>query len=292
MTPKRTTGAVATLLFIGGAGFGQAQPRPQGGERPQGHAEPQHAQPQAQMQRAQQPQRGPEMQRPQQPQRGPEMQRPQQPQRGPEMQRPQQPQRGPEMQRPQQPQRGPEPGRAPQMRPEPAGRPQGPSFQRREPSPQAREGGRPGGPSARSYPVQQRPQPQARAWQQQNGWREHGGWQGHPNWQQHRATNWQADHRTWGQRGGYGGYYIPQDRFQRRFGIDHGFRIGQRPVMYMGYPRFRYGGFSFMMVDPYPEYWSEDWYQSDDVYVDYTDDGYYLFNRRYPDAPIAITVVL
>jgi hypothetical protein len=28
----------------------------------------------------------------------------------------------------------------------------------------------------------------------------------------------------------------------------------------MGYPRFQYGGFSFMLVDPWLEYWAEDWY--------------------------------
>jgi len=58
-----------------------------------------------------------------------------------------------------------------------------------------------------------------------------------------------------------------------------------------GYPRFQYGGYTFMMVDPWPEYWSDDWYANDDVYIGYND-GYYLYNRRYPDDAIAITVVL
>jgi len=61
--------------------------------------------------------------------------------------------------------------------------------------------------------------------------------------------------------------------------------------MYMGYPRFYYRGYSFLMVDPWPEYWQENWYDSDDFYIDY-DDGYYLYNRRYPQAGIAITLVL
>lgn len=46
-----------------------------------------------------------------------------------------------------------------------------------------------------------------------------------------------------------------------------------------------------MMVDPWPEYWSNNWYSSDDLYVDY-DDGYYLYNCRYPGTRIAIAVVL
>ncbi len=62
----------------------------------------------------------------------------------------------------------------------------------------------------------------------------------------------------------------------------------------MGYPRFQYGGFSFMLVDPWPASWSEDWYATDDVYVDYDDynDGYYLYNRRHPGFGLALTVVM
>ena len=41
-----------------------------------------------------------------------------------------------------------------------------------------------------------------------------------------------------------------------------------------------------------PEYWSNDWYDSDDVYVDYNDDGYYLYNRRYPGDRISISFYL
>ena len=110
-------------------------------------------------------------------------------------------------------------------------------------------------------------------------------------WQQHRASNWQSDHRTWRQRGGYDGYLIPDDRFRGYFGRDHGFRIGVLPFMIVGgYPRFQYGGYWFSSVDPWPEYWADDWYDTDEVYVDYVDNGYYLFNRRYPGSGIAISV--
>ncbi|MGD0500519.1 MAG: hypothetical protein ABSC23_19025 [Bryobacteraceae bacterium] len=64
-----------------------------------------------------------------------------------------------------------------------------------------------------------------------------------------------------------------------------------RPVMYMGYPRFSYGGFSFMLVDPWPESWADNWYATDDVYIDY-DNGYYLYNRRHPGVGLAVTVAL
>ena len=52
-----------------------------------------------------------------------------------------------------------------------------------------------------------------------------------------------------------------------------------------GYPRFQYGVYWFIIMDPYPEYWTPNWYQTDDVYVGYYDDGYYLYNRRYPNRP-------
>ncbi|MGB8477067.1 MAG: hypothetical protein WCE61_23555 [Candidatus Acidiferrum sp.] len=110
-------------------------------------------------------------------------------------------------------------------------------------------------------------------------------------WQQHRASNWQSEHRDWQQRGGYNGYRIPDNRYRSNFGMNHFFRISRYPMeIYGGYPRFQYGGFWFGFMDPWPEYWGADWYDNDDVYIDYTDDGYYLYNRRYPRDRIAITV--
>jgi hypothetical protein len=110
-------------------------------------------------------------------------------------------------------------------------------------------------------------------------------------WQQDRAHNWRSEHRTWQQRGGYDGYRIPDDRFRGYFGREHGFRVYSLPVVVVGgYPRFQYGGYWFSLVDPWPEYWSDDWYDNDDVYVDYSDEGYYLYNRRHPGDRIAISV--
>ena len=110
-------------------------------------------------------------------------------------------------------------------------------------------------------------------------------------WQQHRARSWEAEHRTWQQRGGYNGYRIPEARYRGYFGPRHWFRIYRYPVeMYGGYPRFQYRGFWFGLVDPWPEYWADDWYQNDDVYIVYLEDGYYLYNRRHPRDRIAITV--
>jgi hypothetical protein len=110
-------------------------------------------------------------------------------------------------------------------------------------------------------------------------------------WQQHRSGNWQSDHRTWQQRGGYNGYRIPEDRFRGYFGQGHGFRIAGLPFLVVGgYPRFQYDGYWFSMVDPYPGNWAANWYDTDDVYVGYVNNGYYLYNRRYPGVGLAISV--
>jgi hypothetical protein len=89
-------------------------------------------------------------------------------------------------------------------------------------------------------------------------------------WQEHRAHDWKSEHRDWQQRGGHNGYRIPEDRYRGYFGPSHAFRIYSYPVVVVGgYPRFQYGGFWLSVVDPWPEYWSDDWYDNDDVYIEY-----------------------
>jgi len=110
-------------------------------------------------------------------------------------------------------------------------------------------------------------------------------------WQGHRSQNWQSDHRTWQQRGGYNGYRIPENHYNGYFGPSHAFVIFSQPYTVVGgFPRFQYGGYWFSLVDPWPESWSNNWYETDDVYVAYVDNGYYMYNRRYPTVGIAITV--
>jgi hypothetical protein len=139
------------------------------------------------------------------------------------------------------------------------------------------------------YPRSLRTEQQARAWQQQRTWAGRGGWQGQSTWDQQRARRWQVEHRTWSQRGGYGGFVVPAERFHVLFGSQHWFRIYTRPVIVDGYPRFWYGGYWWMIVDPWPEFWSDNWYDTDDVYIDYSD-GYYLYDRRHPGVGLAVTV--
>jgi hypothetical protein len=80
---------------------------------------------------------------------------------------------------------------------------------------------------------------------------------------------------------------IPDARFRSNFGRGHEFRIGS-PRMVDGYSRFQYGGYWFGFVQP----WPNNWYYTDDVYIDYIDGGYYLCNPSYPGDQIAVSVVL
>jgi hypothetical protein len=112
------------------------------------------------------------------------------------------------------------------------------------------------------------------------------------DWQKRRAHSFDTEHRTWQQRGGYSGYRIPDVYFSSYYGSGHSFRVYGLPFMEVGgFPRFQYGGYWFSVVDPYPEFWGADWYQTDDVYVVYSDNGYYLYDSRYPGRPgVAISI--
>lgn len=80
---------------------------------------------------------------------------------------------------------------------------------------------------------------------------------------------------------------IPDDRFHANFGREHNFHMGN-PVLVGGYSRFQYGGFWFGFVQP----WPSGWYYTDDVYIDYVDGGYYMYNPYYPGARFSISVVI
>jgi hypothetical protein len=113
----------------------------------------------------------------------------------------------------------------------------------------------------------------------------------HSGFTQSRAQSWSSEHRGWTQRGGYSGYRIPDNRFGAYFGREHFFRIGRLPLVFVGgYPRFQYDGYWVTCMDPWPESWPPTWYETDDVYLEYTDDGYYLYDRNYPGIGIAVTI--
>ncbi len=80
---------------------------------------------------------------------------------------------------------------------------------------------------------------------------------------------------------------IPDDRFHSNFGRGHEFHMGN-PVLVGGYSRFQYGGYWFGFVQP----WPAEWYYTDNVYIDYVDGGYYMYDPYYPGQRIAISVYL
>lgn len=113
----------------------------------------------------------------------------------------------------------------------------------------------------------------------------------HAVFAEHRAHDWQGEHRDWPQRGGYHGYRIPDARFSAYFGPRHLFRIYDLPLVYVGgYPEFSYNGIWFTLLDPVPDYWASDWYETDQVYVNYDprSGGYYLYDTRYPEVTLAV----
>jgi flagellar motor protein MotB len=79
---------------------------------------------------------------------------------------------------------------------------------------------------------------------------------------------------------------IPEDRFRANFGREHVFVIN-RPVIVGGQPRFQYGGYWF----GFNQAWPSGWLYTDNVYVDYVDGGYFLFNPFHPGIRVVIVVI-
>jgi len=80
---------------------------------------------------------------------------------------------------------------------------------------------------------------------------------------------------------------IPDERFRASYGRQHVFHISRVTVV-GGSPRFAYGGYNFVLVEPWPAGWA----YTDDCYIDYVDGEYFLFDLLHPGVRIAITVVL
>jgi len=84
-----------------------------------------------------------------------------------------------------------------------------------------------------------------------------------------------------------GGHYgrIPDDRYRAHFGHGHSFHM-IRPRMIGGYNRFQYGGYWF----GFNEGWPVGWDYNDDVYVEYVDGIYYMYNLRHPGVHITLNL--
>ncbi len=94
----------------------------------------------------------------------------------------------------------------------------------------------------------------------------------------------QAQHAQAG--GNRGGGHIPDEKFRSSFGRQHTFVVN-RPAS-GGQPQFQYGGYTFNIIDA----WPADWSYSDQVYVDYVDGQYFLYDMAHPGVTVAIAVVM
>jgi hypothetical protein len=86
-------------------------------------------------------------------------------------------------------------------------------------------------------------------------------------------------------RGGAG--RIPDDKFKAHFGREHTFHVGH-PQIVGGQPHFQYGGFSFVISQPWPSGWG----YNDEVYIVDIDGTYYLLDLAHPGAQLALVVVI
>jgi hypothetical protein len=84
--------------------------------------------------------------------------------------------------------------------------------------------------------------------------------------------------------------HIPDPQFKANFGRPHRFtanRVITTTTIVPNQTQFLYGGYTFIFIDP----WPADWLLTDDCYVDYVDDEYFLFDFLHPGIRVALFVV-
>lgn len=91
-------------------------------------------------------------------------------------------------------------------------------------------------------------------------------------------------HAASGNRGNSEHGRISDEHYAASFGSEHSFHVNRGDY---DSRRFAYGGYSFGFIDPWPGGWG----YSDDVYVVYSDDGYYMYDRVHPGVRISINIL-
>jgi hypothetical protein len=79
--------------------------------------------------------------------------------------------------------------------------------------------------------------------------------------------------------------HIPDAKFRATFGRQRPFKVS-RPVVVNNQQTIQYGGYNFVLVDA----WPAEWAYTDDVYIDYIDGEYFLFDLLHPGIRIAVFV--
>jgi hypothetical protein len=108
--------------------------------------------------------------------------------------------------------------------------------------------------------------------------------------QTHAATNQThatqshaaAQNRGGGGNGAHG--RISDAHYNASFGSGHSFHVNRGDY---DRHRFAYGGYNFGFGAP----WPVDWGYDDDVYVMYTDGGYYMYDRIHPGLRLSINIL-
>ena len=84
--------------------------------------------------------------------------------------------------------------------------------------------------------------------------------------------------------------HIPEQKFKANFGRQHTFAVKQvinQTTIVAGQTQFVYGGFNFVILDPWPSVWLF----TDDCYIDFVDDEYFIFDAFHPGIRVALFVV-
>jgi hypothetical protein len=81
--------------------------------------------------------------------------------------------------------------------------------------------------------------------------------------------------------------HIPDNQFHAHFGHQHTFVVNE-PIIVAGQPRFQYGGYWFVISQPWPVGWT----YSDECYIDYVDGEYILFDLLHPGVQVVLFVVM
>jgi hypothetical protein len=82
---------------------------------------------------------------------------------------------------------------------------------------------------------------------------------------------------------------VPDAQFKAKLGHQHSFKVNRVVTQTTVVPnrtQFVYEGYSFVFLDP----WPADWMFTDDCYIDYVDDQYFLFDPLHPEVRVALLI--
>jgi hypothetical protein len=84
--------------------------------------------------------------------------------------------------------------------------------------------------------------------------------------------------------------HIPDPKFKANFTRQHTFTVNRvitQTTIIPNQTQFVYGGYTFIFLDP----WPADWVFTDECYIDFLDDEYFLIDVLHPGVRVALFVV-